>query len=162
MKYLNLFGAGILGAVLWASGCSKPADNKPAESTSPAGDAAPAAEHTHGLGPHGGVVFDLGSEHAEFTVDHGQKRCFIFVLDADGSTLKPIAATGFTLAIEETKTADGTVVPAMTLAMEPEGAAEGKAAKFVGTDLGMANVAEFAGTVSGEIDGKPAQGSFTE
>ena len=53
-------------------------------------------------------------------------------------------------------------VEAMTITMLPEDAADGKASKFVGTDPGIGNVADFEGTVSGEIDGKPAQGEFKE
>jgi hypothetical protein len=53
-------------------------------------------------------------------------------------------------------------VPAMTIVLLPTDASQGKAAKFVGTDPGIANVADFAGTVTGEIDGKPASGEFDE
>jgi hypothetical protein len=44
----------------------------------------------------------------------------------------------------------------------PEDAVDGKASKFVGTDAGIGNVADFDGTVTGEIDGKPTQGEFQE
>ena len=62
----------------------------------------------------------------------------------------------------ETKTAEGTAVPPMTITMKPADAADGKASKFVGSDPGLGNVADFAGTVSGEVDGKPSQGEFKE
>lgn len=142
-----------------AVGCSKSEQAAPAPTP---GGAAPAAEHTHGTGPNGGVVFDLGSHHGEFTVDHGKHECTILVLGDDEKTPAPIDATEFVLNLEETKTADGTVVAPMTVTMSPVDAADGKAAKFVGSDPGIGNVADFAGTVSGEIDGKPAMGEFKE
>lgn len=142
------------------AGCSK--SEPSASAPAPGGAAAPVAEHTHGSGPNGGVVFDLGSHHAEFTVDHGKHECTILVLGDDEKTPTPIDATEFVLNIEETKTADGTVVAPMTVTMSPVDATDGKAAKFVGSDPGIGNVADFAGTVSGEIDGKPAMGEFKE
>ena len=50
----------------------------------------------------------------------------------------------------------------MTITMSPVNAMDGKAATFVGTDPGISNVADFVGTVSGEIGGKPAMGEFAE
>ena len=60
------------------------------------------------------------------------------------------------------QTADGKVVAPMTVTLRPTDATGGKASKFVGTDPGIGNVADFQGTVSGEIDGKPAMGEFKE
>jgi len=50
----------------------------------------------------------------------------------------------------------------MTIKLLPKVAADGKASKFVGTDPGLGNVADFEGTVIGEIDGRPSQGTFKE
>lgn len=86
----------------------------------------------------------------------------ILTLGVDEKTPTPIAATEFVLNTKETKTADGKVVSPMTITMKPVDAKDGKAMKFVGTDPGIGNVADFAGTVSGEIDGKPAMGEFKE
>lgn len=150
----------VLLAAHGLAGCS----SKPVE-TQPAGDAAPstaAPEHSHGAGPNGGVVFDLGNHHAEFTVDHGKQQCTILLLGDDEKSPSAVAATELVLAINETKTADGTTVSAMTVQLLPADAVDGKASKFVGTDPGIGNVADFSGSVSGEIDGKPAQGSFQE
>jgi len=76
----------------------------------------------------------------------------------------PVAAKEFTLTTKETKTKDGKVVRPMTIKLTPpEGAAkDGKAATFVGTDPGLEHVADHAGTVVGEIGGKPASGTVTE
>ena len=159
MKILKMSGLGLSLIALCATGCSKPSEPAPAKPRVPA---APVAEHSHGSGPNGGVVFDLGSYHAEFTVDHGKKQCTIVFLGDDEKTPSAVTATEFILNIQETKTADGTVVAPMTVTMEPSDAEDGKATTFVGTDPGIGNVADFAGTLSGEIDGKPAMGEFAE
>jgi hypothetical protein len=161
MKLTNLLSPGLLVVSLLVTGCNKPAANKPAVDSRGA-EAGATAGHAHGTGPNGGVVFDLGKYHAEFTVDHGKQQCTVLLLGDDEKTPAAATASELTLAINETKTKDGTTVPAMTITMSPEGAADGKASKFVGTDHGIGNVADFEGTVSGEIDGKPAQGNFEE
>jgi hypothetical protein len=151
----NLLICGILITTL--VGCNSSTDPKPAPSNKAA-----AVPHTHGTGPNGGVVFDLGSYHAEFTVDHDKRQCTILILGDDEKTPVTVAATEFVVSIKETKTKDGKVVSPMTVTIKPENAIDGKASKFVGTDLGIGNVADFEGTVSGEIDGKPASGKFKE
>jgi hypothetical protein len=160
MKYMKSMSSAVLMAALFTTGCSKPNEVKPPANNQASGGAD--EEHSHGSGPNGGVVFDLGGYHAEFTVDHGKKQCTVIVLGDDEKTPAAVAASELTLAINETKTADGTVVPPMTISLAPEGAVDGKASKFIGTDPGIGNVADFDGTVSGEIDGKPAQGEFKE
>lgn len=160
MKCSKLFTPGLLITALWMSGCSRSGDTTPAAagtSTAP-----PVVEHAHGTGPNGGVVLDLGSHHAEFTVNHGKQECTILILGDDEKTPTPVAATELILNIKETKTAEGKVVSPMTITMSPVDAAAGKTATFVGTDPGIGNVADFAGTVSGEIDGKPSMGEFKE
>jgi hypothetical protein len=148
---------------VFAAGCSKSPESKPTTSSAnDAKSAAPIAEHTHGAGPNGGIVFDLGSHHAEFTVDHNKKECMILVLGDDEKTPTPVATTEFVLLTKETKTAEGKPVAPMTIMMKPTDAADGKAKTYVGTGPGLGNVADFAGTVSGEIDGKPSQGEFKE
>lgn len=156
MQGLNWLNAVVLFAFFAASGCEKASPPKPVE------PAKTEAAHAHGPGPNGGVVFDLGKQHAEFTVDHGKKECTVLILGDDEKTPQPIAATELVVAINETKTKDGTVVPPMVVSLVPQEAVNGKASKFVGTDPGIGNVADFAGTVTGEIDGKPAQGEFKE
>ena len=84
------------------------------------------------------------------------------VLGSDEKSPKPIDAKEFVLNIKETKTAEGKVVPPMTVMMKRVDVADGKASKFVGNDPGIGNVADFAGTVSGEIEGKPAMREFAE
>lgn len=163
----NLKFSGLLFAALIITGC---ADNGSSDSVSPETASEPATEsedshaevHSHGTGPNGGVVFDLGKYHAEFTVDHPQHECKILFLGADEKTPAAVAAKELTLSTKETKTEEGKVVPPMTVKLLPQDATDGKASIFVGTDPGIGNVADFTGTVLGEIDGKPSQGEFEE
>ncbi|MCA9070562.1 MAG: hypothetical protein KDA84_16640 [Planctomycetaceae bacterium] len=163
MKYTNILSLSLLAMALAVTGCSektKTGDADKDAKTTKTGDEP--KEHAHGTGPNGGVVFDLGKYHAEFTVDHPKAECTILILGDDEKTPTPIDAEEFTLTTKETKTEEGQVVPPMTVKMLPQDASDGKASKFVGSDPGIGNVADFEGTVIGEIDGKPAQGEFKE
>jgi len=168
---VNRFGWGLVLMTGTMVGCGdQGGTNPPATNQVPPADTGKKenASHTHGAGPNGGVVFDLGKYHAEFAVDHPAKECTVLFLAGDDKDAKPlpVAATELTLNIKETKVKEGDdlgkVVPAMTVTLKAVGAADGKAAKFVGTDPGIGNVADFEGTVLGEIDGKPSQGTFKE
>jgi len=163
MKYTKWMGLGLIIAALAVTGCGdkKTATTKVEEKKGNG----KADEHVpHKEGPNGGTVFDLGKHHAEFTVDHDKKECMVVVLNGDEKNIKPlaVAAKEFTLTTKEAKTKAGKVVPPMTITLLPKDAKDGKASKFVGTDPGIGNVAEFAGTVIGEIDGKPSSGEFKE
>ncbi len=163
MMYTKLMGLGLMIAALAATGCGdKKPDTPKAEDKK--GGGKKEDDHAHGKGPNGGVVFDMGKYHAEFTVDHPAKECTVLFVTGDEKDAKPlpVAATEFTLTTKETKTKEGKVVPPMTIKMVPKDAKDGKAAKFVGTDPGIGNVADFEGTVLGEIDGKPSKGEFKE
>ena len=161
MKYTMFFGLGLLLAAL-ATGCGNKAEPTKAEQKK---GGVEADDHPpHGAGPNGGVTFDMGKYHAEFTVDHPKKECTVLFLSGDqkGATAMPVAAKEFTLTTKETKTKEGKVVPPMTIALKPVDAKDGKASKFVGTDPGVGNVADFEGVVLGEIGGKPSKGEFKE
>ena len=152
----------ILAAAV-ATGCSTKDSAKPAAK----GDAhdhdhdhGHSHDHVHAAGPNGGIVFDLGAHHAEVTFDHSKPECVVLILGDDEKTPKAITATELLLVTKEAKTADGKAVQSMAIRMKPADAAEGKATKYVGTDPGLANVADFEGTVTGEIDGKPSNGDF--
>ncbi len=125
-------------------------------------------DHPHGDGPNGGPIFDLGKYHAEFTVDHGKKECYVLFIRGDDKTAKPlpVACKELTFTTKETKVREGAdkgqVVPPMTITLKPADEKDGKAAKFVGTDPGLGNVADFAGNVTGEVGGKPSSGKFKE
>jgi hypothetical protein len=167
MKYAKMLGLGLLTLTLaFVAGCpqaSTPKGNVPAKDTAAKADSGKKEEHApHGKGPNGGVVFDLGKYHAEFTVDHDKKECTILVLDDDEKTVAKVASKEMTVITKESKTKDGTVVPPMTIKMLPKDEADGKASKFVGTDPGLGSVADFEGSVVTEINGKPSRGKFKE
>ncbi len=164
MKYAKTLGLGLLVAALAVTGCSQPSGTTPTtKDKGVAKESGKKAEHApHGKGPNGGVVFDLGKYHAEFTVDHDKKECTVLVLGSDEKTPTPVAAKELTVATRQAKTREGKVVPPMTIRMLPRDEKDGKASRFVGTDPGLGNVADFEGTVLGEIGGKPSQGEFKE
>lgn len=171
MKYAKMLGLPLMVAALAVTGCGeKKAEPTKAEEKKGGGKA---ADHVaHGNGPNGGVTFDMGKYHAEFTVDHPKKEVtLLFLKTVEGKTerdwpVEAVAAKEFTLTIKETKVKEGAdkgkVVPPMTITLKPVDAKDGKASKFVGTDPGVGNVADFEGTVLGEIDGKPSKGEFKE
>jgi hypothetical protein len=160
MKHLNFICVALVVCGL-SMGCSKgepkPAAKQGAEKTTGESDA-----HPHGNGPNGGVVFDFGKYHAEFTVDHGAQEVTVLVLGEDAKTPASVAATELILNIKEKKTKEGKVVAPMTVTLSPVDALDGKASKFVGKDAGIGNVADFEGMVSGQVDGKPVLGDFKE
>ena len=161
MKFAKVLGLGFLVLVLGVAGCGQ-------QSGAPKGDdkkdGGKKDDHAHGKGPNGGVVFDLGKYHAEFTVDHDKKECTVLFVTDDNKDAKPlpVAAKEFTLTTKETKTKEDKKVAPMTIKMLAKDEKDGKAAKFVGTDPGLGNVADFEGSVFGEIDGKRSQGEFKE
>ncbi len=152
--------AALLAAAIAFTGCGEPTKTPKVEGKKDSGKKE--AGHAHGKGPNGGVTFDLGKHHAEFTVDHDKKECTIIVLGADEKTATPVVCKELTLTTKETKTKDGKVVAPMTIKMLPKDEKDGKSTKFVGTDPGLGNIADFDGTVLGEIEGKPSQGEFKE
>ena len=105
-------------------------------------------------------MFDLGRHHAEFTVDHNKHECTVLILGEDEKTPIPAAATERILTTKETKTKDGKVMPQMTITMLPDDADDGKASKFVGSDPGLGNVADFAGALSGRSTANRLRESF--
>jgi len=163
MTSMRKLGFGLLAVTFISTSCcdKAPVFTKTAAKSDKGGAS---KEHDHGQGPNGGVILDLGKYHAEFTVDHGKKECTVLFIDGDDKDAKPmpVAAKELTVTTKEAKTKDGKVVPPMTIKMMPTDAADGKASKFVGADPTLANVADFAGTVIAEIDGKPSQGDFKE
>lgn len=157
----------ILTAAFSAMGCSQ----APAPPQAPAKAAAAKGSdhghshdggdhHGHGAGPHDGTLADWGGGkyHVEFTVDHDKKEAVIYVLGSDEKTAAPV------------KTADGKLLltirePAfqVELAARPlAGEADGTSSCYGGTHENLGIVREFAGTISGEVDGTPFAGEFAE
>ena len=131
---------------------------KPAPTPATTAPAASAGGHSHGAGPHGGAVADWGggAYHVEFTVDHDKKEATVYVLGSDGKTTKPIKAQKITLSIDD---------PAfqVDLAAQPQdGEPAGKSSRFVGQHENLGIVREFAGSITGELDGTPYAADFAE
>jgi hypothetical protein len=160
MKIATILGVGLLAITLATTGCSNPQSGSP--KTGEKKDGKKEEEHAHGKGPNEGVVFDLGKHHAEFTVDHKAKECTVLIVGDDEKTPLPVEAKELTVTTKETKTKAGVVVAPMTIKLLPKDEKQGKASRFVGGDPGLGNVADFAGTVLGEINGRPSQGEFKE
>jgi len=157
----------ILASAIYAVGCSQaPAPAKAAAKAA----AAKASDHghshahdhhhDHGAGPHDGTLADWGGGkyHVEFTVDHDEKEAVIYVLGSDEKTAAPV------------KTADGKLLltirePAfqVELAARPlAGEGDGTSSCYGGTHESLGIVREFAGTISGVVDGTPFAGEFAE
>jgi hypothetical protein len=119
----------------------------------------PAEPHgAHGAGPHGGTLADWGGGkyHVEFTVDHDKKQTVIYVLGNDEKTATPIKAGKIMVSI---------IDPASeieAIAQPQDGETDGMSSRFVGTHDNLGKVQEYAGTISGEIDGTPYTGDFKE
>lgn len=114
--------------------------------------------HSHGSGPHGGTLTDWGGGafHVEFTVDHDKKEATVYIVGSDEKSPSPIKAKSIQLVINDPMTE-------LELVAKPlEGEAEGTSSRFVGTHDTIGIVKEFAGTLSGEIEGTPYTGDFKE
>ncbi len=114
--------------------------------------------HGHGAGPHDGTLADWGGGkfHVEFTVDHDKQEATVFVLGGDEKTATPIKASTILLSINDPKFQ-------VELAAAPlEGEPEGSSSRFVGKHESLGKVQEFAGTISGEVEGTPYVGDFKE
>lgn len=114
--------------------------------------------HSHGAGPHGGVVADWGGGkfHVEVVFDHAAQTATAFVLGGDEKTPVPIDAATIEITLKD---------PAVSIVLKaelPADGAAGKASKFVGIDSAFGKVQEFEGAITGVIDGTPYTGEFKE
>ena len=161
----------LAAAMLGLAGCGQPAPAPPAGAAKQAaGDGHDhdhdhdhghaAGDHAHGAGPHGGTLTDWGGGkyHVEFTVDHDAKEAVVYVLGVDEKTPVPVrlAEGKLLLTIREPSFQVGLV--ARPLAGETADAAS----RYAGTHDSLAVVREFAGTISGEVEGTPFAGDFEE
>ena len=166
MKRIRLVLA--LATVVGFIGCNKPSDTPAETATNAASDHGhdhgegthdhSAEGHTHGAGPHDGTVTDWGGGkyHVEFTVDHDMQQATVYILGSDEKTPMPIDATSIELSIKD---------PEMQLTLQAspqEGDSEGKASRFIGTHERLGIVQEYAGTLTGVVDGTPYSGDFKE
>lgn len=169
MKFQNTLGSLlILSCLLGFAGCKQQSTTTtPGPTASPRDDAGhghadgddhSVLGHAHGAGPHGGVIADWGGGkyHVEFTVDHDKQQATVYILGADESSSVPIDTESIDLSINE---------PAMQI--ELKAAAQdsdpaGTSSRFAGTHEKLGVVQEYAGTISGVIDGTPYFGDFAE
>ncbi len=139
------------------AGCGQPPAPAPApQAKTNSGDHG--HEHGHGAGPHGGTLTDWGggAYHVEFTVDHDKKEATVYIVGSHEKSPQPIKADKIQLVINDPMTE-------LELVAKPlEGEAEGTSSRFVGTHDTIGIVKEFAGTISGQIDGTPYTGDFKE
>ena len=154
-------GIGLIGT----AGCDgkkdpgKPADGKKKDE-----------EHTHGAGPHKGVVFDIagGKYHGEFVVDHPKKEVTVYILGSDEKTPAPVEADKVVLTItnaarESQDDPKAAPEPRFQVDLLPKDrGADGKASAFSGTHKRFGHEQEFSGTVTFEAKGKPFAGDFEE
>ena len=162
---MNLFSfasMATLSAVAFVAGCNPtppPPAGTPAPTATPAPAPSEAPKHAaHGAGPHEGAVADWGGGkyHVEFTVDHGKQEATVYVLGSDEKTATPVKADKLLLSISDPKfQVDLNAAPL-------EGEKGGVASRFVGKHENLGKVQEFAGTISGEVDGTPYAGDFKE
>jgi hypothetical protein len=114
--------------------------------------------HGHGVGPHDGTVADWGGGkyHVEFTVDHSKQQATVYILGSDEKTLLPIDAASIELSIKDPEMQ-------VTLKASPqENDPQGKSSRFVGNHEKLGVVQEYAGTMTGVVDGTPYSGDFKE
>ena len=159
----------LVGSLFAFAGCKQETANKSKTPTTTSaaddhghphapGDAVHAPHGGHGSGPHDGTVADWGGGkfHVEFTVDHDKQEGTVFILGADEKTPTPIDAAEIELSITDP-------VMQVTLKASPQKTdPAGKASRFVGNHKSFGVVQEYAGTISGVIDGTPYSGDFKE
>lgn len=114
--------------------------------------------HAHGVGPHDGTVADWGGGkyHVEFTVDHAKQQATVYILGSDEKTPEPIDAASIELSIKDPEMQ-------VTLQASPqENDPVGKSSRFIGTQEKLGVIQEYAGTMTGVVDGTPYSGDFKE
>lgn len=152
----SLMATGALAFVVGCGGPQQPAKPGAQEKTPQAAD--DQGHSGHGAGPHDGTVADWGGGkyHVEFTVDHDKQEGTVYILGDDEKSPSPIKAEEIQLSISDP-------VMQVTLKASPqEGDPEGSASRFVGNHESLGVVQEYAGTITGVVDGTPYSGDFKE
>lgn len=173
MSLNHTFQSLVIVAVTTFLGCEKSSSPTPQASSTPeassGGEVSTAKPtpkdhshegHAHGEGPHGGAVADWGGGkyHVEFTVDHDKQEATIYLLGKDEKTPSPIKPTDGKLLLTIKEPAFQVDLMAQPL----DGEADGTASRFVGKNEKLGVVQEFAGTISGDVEGTPYAGDFAE
>ena len=132
----------------------------PATSSTPAKDDHGHKHAGHGAGPHEGTLADWGGGkyHVEFTVDHGQKRATVYILDGKAKKAVPIDAETITLVLKNVQPPANVTLKADPQKDDPKG----MASRFVGQHDALAKEMEFKGEISAKVGDKPYTGEFEE
>jgi hypothetical protein len=156
MKKGSLFGLVMMMLMLVAfTSCNTQKDTPPKGNEKSAKKGG-ADDHDHGPGPHGGTIIEFGKWHGEFVVNHKSQEATIYILDEDVKNAVPVKADTLLLSIKDPQfQVDLKAVPL-------DGEAKGMSSRFVGKHEKLGKEQPFAGTLSGEIDGKPYAGDFKE
>jgi hypothetical protein len=143
-----------IGTLAFVAGCGGSKELSKSEKK----DSSEKPAHTHGAGPHGGTVADWGGGkyHVEFTVDHDKQEATVYVLGDDEKTASPIKAEEIQLSIKDP------MMQVTLKAVPQDGDPEGSASGFVGNHESLGVVQEYAGTITGVVDGTPYSGDFKE
>ena len=117
-----------------------------------------AAGHSHDNAPHGGTIVDWGGGkyHVEFTVDHATQKAVVYLLGADAATAAPVNGKSMMLSLSN---------PVLQIELMPDpldGEATDRCSRYQAQHEALGKVQEFAGTLSGEIDGTPYAADFAE
>jgi hypothetical protein len=151
-----------IGGLVAFVGCS---GSKPDTSGSSPAATSPSAKQTHdhphsghGAGPHDGTLADWGGGkyHVEFTVDHDKQEATVYILGDDEKSAVPIKAQEIQLTITDP------AMQVMLKAAPQAGDPEGSASRFVGNHASLGVVQEYAGSITGVVDGTPYSGDFKE
>src|SRR6516225_277831 len=159
MRRIHLFGFVSLSfALAIVLGCGNRQGSPPRAGNTADNKADEEEDHRHLAGPHRGTVADWGGGkyHVEFCVDHAKKEATVYLLKANAKTPAPIKTDKLLLSISQ---------PSFQVELKArvqEGDPQGTASRFVGNHENLAKEQEFAGTISGEVDGKPYAGDFKE
>jgi hypothetical protein len=113
-------------------------------------------DHDHGPGPHGGTIIEFGQWHGEFTVNHKSQETTIYILGEDAKTAVPVKADTLLLSIKDPQ------FQVELKAVPVDGEPKGMSSRYIGKHEKLGKEQEFAGTLSGEIDGTPYAGDFKE
>ena len=116
----------------------------------------PKKKKGHEPGPHGGTVIDWGMWHLEFCVDHPKEEIRVYVLASDEKTPAPIKTDKLLVSIKK---------PLFQMELKPEkqpGDPAGSYSCFVGKAKEIGVKQDFAGTITGTVDGKQYNEDFAE
>ena len=158
LTFASLVALSTLGLLIGCGGSTEPAASGPQADLQQPAEQSGGHGHGHGAGPHDGTLADWGGGkyHVEFTVDHDKQEATVYILGDDEKTPSPIAAEEIQLSITDP-------VMQVTLKAAPQASdAAGSASRFVGNHESLGVVQEYAGTITGVIDGTPYSGDFKE